>query len=370
MTEPPVAAATLADAQPPASRRFWPMPGRNPLAIVVTVLVSFGAVLAVLGAWELPPFSTGVQVTDNAYLRGRTTIVAPQVSGYVVAVETKDFARVQAGQVLVRIDDRQYRAKIDQARAALQAQQAALANLVQAHASRVAALQEQAAAILNAKAQVLRATADLERVDDLVADGSVSLRERDQMRAALAQAQAQLEQSRAAHEIARLDIRTVDVSRDGVKAQIEAAAAQLRAAEIDLENTVVRAPERGQLGEVGVRLGQYVTNGTQLLPLVPADRWVIANYKETQTAGMRPGMAAWITVDALGGQRFDGHIEAVAPATGSEFSVVKPDNGTGNFVKIPQRIGVRLHLDGSEELLRLLRAGMSVEAHVHVERAK
>jgi len=277
---------------------------------------------------------------------------------------------VQAGQVLVRIDDRQYRARVDQARAALQAQRAALVNLQQARASRVAALQAQAAAILNARAQLLRATADLGRVDDLVADGSVSVRERDQMRAALAQSQAQLDQSLAAHEIARQDIRTVDVSRDGVKAQIEAAAAQLRAAEIDLENTVVRAPESGQLGEVGVRLGQYVTNGTQLLPLVPADRWVIANYKETQTAGMRPGMPAWITVDALSGQRFDAHIENVAPAAGSEFSVVKPDNGTGNFVKIPQRIGVRLHLDGSAELLRPLRAGMSVEAHVDVGHAK
>ena len=370
MTESAVAAAPPPVAPPSAPARHWPLPARHPLAIVVTVLVGIAAVLAVLRAWELPPFSSGVQVTDNAYLRGRTTIIAPQVSGYVVAVERKDFAGVQAGDVLVRIDDRQYRAKVDQARAALQAQQAALANLDQAHASRVAALQAQAAAVLNAKAQLLRAAADLERVDDLVADGSVSVRERDQMRAALAQSQAQLDQSLAAHEIGHQDIRTVDVSRGGVKAQIDAAAAQLRAAEIDLENTVVRAPESGQLGEVGVRLGQYVTNGTQLLPLVPADRWVIANYKETQTAGMHPGMSAWITVDALGGRRFDGHIEDVAPAAGSEFSVVKPDNGTGNFVKIPQRIGVRLHLDGSEELLRPLRPGMSVEAHVDVGRAK
>ena len=370
MTESSVAAETLADAPPPVPRRYWPLPGQHPLVIVFIVLVGIAAVLAVLRAWQLPPFTSGIQVTDNAYLRGRTTIIAPQVSGYVVAVETKDFASVQVGQVLVRIDDRQYRAKVDQARAALQVQQAALANLAQAHASRVAALQAQAAALLNAKAQLLRAAADLERVDDLVADGSVSVRERDQMRAALAQSQAQLEQSQAAHEIARQDIRTVDVSRDGVKAQIDAAAAQLRAAEIDLENTVVRAPERGQLGEVGVRLGQYVTNGTQLLPLVPADRWVIANYKETQTGRMHAGQKAWITVDALGARRFDGHVEEIAPAAGSEFSVIKPDNGTGNFVKIPQRIGVRLHLDGSEEQLRPLRAGMSVEAHVDVGHAK
>ena len=346
------------------------MPGKHPLLVVLIVLLAVLAVLAVLRAWGLPPFRSGVQATDNAYVRGRTTIIAPQVSGYVVAVAATDFVNVQAGQVLVRIDDRQYRAKVDQARAALEAQKAALANLDQAHASRVAALVSQSAAILNAEAQLMRSQADLGRVDDLVKDGSVSVRERDQTRAALAQSQAQLEQSRAAHEIARQDIRTVEVNRESVKAQIDAAAAQLRAAEIDLENTVVRAPEAGRLGEVGVRLGQYVTNGTQLLPLVPSDRWVIANYKETQTAGMRPGMRAWITVDALDGRRLDGSIEDIAPAAGSEFSVVKPDNGTGNFVKIPQRIGVRLRLDGAADGLQTLRPGMSVEAHVDVGNAQ
>ena len=366
MTDP---SATVA-APPPDPRGHWPLPAKHPLLVALIVLLGVVALLAVLRAWELPPFRTGVQATDNAYVRGRTTIIAPQVSGYVVAVLAADFANVEAGQVLVRIDDRQYRAKVDQARAALEAQKAALANLDQAHASRVASLASQAAGILNAKAQLLRAQADLARVDDLVKDGSVSVRERDQTRAALAQSQAQLDQSQAAHEIARQDIRTVDVNRDSVKAQIDAAAAQLRAAEIDLENTVVRTPEKGRLGEVGARLGQYVTNGTQLLPLVPADRWVIANYKETQTAGMHAGMRAWITVDALAGRRIDGFIEDIAPAAGSEFSVVKPDNGTGNFVKIPQRIGVRLRLSGSADALQALRPGMSVEAHVDVGKAQ
>jgi multidrug resistance efflux pump len=346
------------------------LPKRHPLVVLLILMISVAAALAVLRAWELPPFSGGVEVTDNAYVRGRTTVIAPQVSGYVVAVETKDFANVRAGQVLVSIDDRQYRAKVDQARAGLEAQQAALANLDQAHASKVAALASQAAAILNAKAQLQRSQTDLGRVDDLVQDGSVSVRERDQTRAALAQAQAQLEQAQAAYEIARQDIRTVEVNRRSIKAQIDVAGAQLRAAEIDLGNTVIRAPEDGQLGEVGVRLGQYVTNGTQLLALVPADRWVIANYKETQTAGMRPGMPAWITVDALGGRRIDGRVEDIAPAAGSEFSVVKPDNGTGNFVKVPQRIGVRLRLEGSTGALRALRPGMSVETHVDVGHAQ
>jgi len=366
MTEATATAAVPA----PAPRGYWPLPGKHPLLVLLIVLLAAVAVLAVLRAWDLPPFRSGVQVTDNAYVRGRTTIIAPQVSGYVVAVDATDFAEVKAGQVLVRIDDRQYRAKVDQASAALEAQKAALANLDQAHASRVAALASQAAGILNAKAQLLRSQADLGRVDDLVKDGSVSVRERDQTRAALAQSQAQLEQAQASHEIARQDILTVAVNRNSIKAQIDAAAAQLRTAEIDLENTIVRAPESGRLGEVGVRLGQYVTNGTQLLALVPADRWVIANFKETQTAGMHRDMRAWITVDALGGRRVDGFVEDIAPAAGSEFSVVKPDNGTGNFVKIPQRIGVRLRLDGSAGTLESLRPGMSVEAHIDVGRTE
>ncbi len=357
-------AAIATAASEPATRPHWPLPHRHPLLVALIAVCAAAAVLVVLRAWELPPFRTGVQATDNAYVRGRTTVIAPQVSGYVVAVEATDFADVKAGQTLVRIDDRQYRAKVDQARASLEAQKAALANLDQAHASRVAALASQAAGVLNAKAQLLRSQADLARVDDLVKDGSVSIRERDQTRAALAQAQAQFEQAQAAHEIARQDIRTVEVNRDSIKAQIDAAAAQLRAAEIDLENTVVRAPESGRLGEVGVRLGQYVTNGTQLLPLVPVDRWIIANYKETQMEGMHRGMRAWVTVDALGGRRIDGVVEDISPAAGSEFSVVKPDNGTGNFVKIPQRFGVRLRLEGPGEALQALRPGMSVEAHV------
>ena len=360
MTEPNATVATPA----PADRGFWPPPVKHPLLVALIVLKGSLVVLAVLRAWELPPFRTSVQVTDNAYVRGRTTVIAPQVSGYVVAVDAADFANVGKGQALVRIDDRQYRAKVDQARAALEAQKTTLANLDQVHAARVAALAAQAAAILDAKAQLLRSKSDLERVAELVRDGSVSVRELDQARAALAHTRAQLDQAQAAYEIAQQDLRAVAVNRAGLEFQIDGAAAQWRAAGIDLENTVVRAPEGGRLGEIGVRLGQYVTSGTQLLALVPDDRWVTANFKETQTGGMRPGLRAWITVDALNGRRIEGHVDDIAPAAASELSAVKPDSGTGNFVKIPQRIGVRLRLDGTAEALRSLRPGMSVEAHV------
>ena len=206
------------------------------------------------------------------------------------------------------------------------------------------------------------------RAADLASDGSISIRERDQTLAALAQAEAQVRQALAAADIGRQDIRTVDVGRGGLEAQVAAARAQLNAALIDLDHTVIRAPEGGRLGEVGVRLGQYVTNGTQLMAEVPTDRWIIANFKEAQTAGVAPGQPARFTVDALGGTGFTGHVLDLAPAAGSEFAVIKPDNGTGNFIKIPQRIGVRIAIDPGQRLADRLRPGMSVEVTVDAAR--
>lgn len=202
------------------------------------------------------------------------------------------------------------------------------------------------------------------RAEDLAGDGSVSLRERDQTLASLRQAEAQVRQVQASGEIARQDVRTVDVGRGVLEAQVKAAEAQLTLAQIDLSNTVIVAPEAGRLGEIGVRLGQYVSNGTQLLSLVPPEPWVIANFKETQTAAMRPGQPVEILVDALGGAALRGSVERLAPAAGPEFSVLKADNGIGNFVKIPQRIGVRVRFAPGQALIARLRPGMSVEARV------
>ena len=359
----PAISQAVAPAAPPAAAG-WRPPSKSPATVIIIVVIAVAAVLAVLAAWSLPPFANAVEVTNNAYVHGRTTVIAPQVSGYVVAVPVRDYQQVRAGETLVRVDDAIYRARVAQARANLDAQLAALANSRQARASRSAGLQGQAAGLASAQAQLLKARADMARVDDLVKDGSVSRRERDQTLAALAQAEAQVGQARAASEIARQDIRSVDVGKNGLAAQVEAARAQLRLAEIDLDHAIIRAPEAGQVGEIGVRLGQYVTNGSQLLVLVPSDRWVIANYKEAQTAHMAPGQRAALTVDALGGTQLLGHVEQLSPAAGSEFSVIKPDNATGNFVKVPQRIGVRIAVDPGQAGAARLRPGMSVETRI------
>lgn len=321
--------------------------------IIVITAVTIVGVCGVLYAFDLFPLDGQVEITDNAYVRGRTTVISPQVSGYIVAVPVNDYQQVKAGQVLARIDDSSYRARVEQATAALAAAQAALSNNRQARASGDASLQGE-------NATLARARADMKRVDDLVKDGAVSVRERDQIRATLAQTLAQV-------EIARQNIRAVDVAREGLEAQVAAAQAALDFARIDLDRTVVKAPEAGQVGEVGGRLGQYVNAGTQLMAIVPADRWVIANYKEAQTANIAPGDRATFDVDALGGARFNGHVEQLSPAAGSEFSVLKPDNATGNFVKVPQRIGVRIAIDPGQPMLDRLRPGTSVTARIDTQ---
>ncbi|MCU6455339.1 HlyD family secretion protein [Sphingomonas sp. A2-49] len=361
-TEEAQAAAATAPVAPAGSGWQPQPPSRT--ALVVIVALAVGGVLAVLAAWRLPPFATAYQSTDNAYVRGRTTVIAPQVSGYVMQVFVRDFMDVNAGDPLVRIDDRIYRQRVDQAAAQVSAQEATLANAVQSERSRTASLAAQTAAVANAEAQLMRAQADMNRVNDLVTDGSVSLRERDQTLAALRQAQAAVQQARAAREIAQQDIRTVQVGRGGQRAGVSGAEAARRLAQIDLANTIIRAPESGRLSEVGVRVGQYVVAGSQLMFLVPPETWVIANFKEAQIARMAIGQPASFTVDALANARLYGHIERVSPAAGSEFAVLKSDNATGNFTKVPQRIAVRIRVDPGQPLAQRLRPGMSVQARV------
>jgi multidrug resistance efflux pump len=332
--------------------------------IVIISLFSIAAVLAILAAWRLPPFASAVQRTENAYVRGQTTIISPQVSGYVWHVLVQDYAQVHAGDPLVKIDDRIYSQKVDEARAALDSAKAILANNVQSLASRKAARVSADAALVNAQAQLAKAQADMRRAADLVKDGSVSIREADQTTASLRAAEATVQQAEAFRDSATQDVTTVRVNKGSLQANVESAEAALRAAEIDLAHTVIRAPEDGQLSDVGVRVGQYVTNGTQLLFLVPPRPWVIANYKEAQTSRMAPGQKAWFRVDALEGARVNGHVERISPAAGSEFAVLKPDNATGNFTKVAQRISVRISVDPHQPIALRLRPGMSVEARV------
>lgn len=349
---------------PVAPNGYWHPARRRPLFVMATTLIALAAALAILAAWKLPPFGRGTQSTDNAYVKGRVTVIAPQVTGYVSAVLVKSFDKVQKGQILVRIDDDIYQARVAQARATVEAARAALSNSTQAKAAQTAGVSAQIAGLGGAQAQLLKARADMARADDLVRDGSIARREYDQTRAALHAAEAQVREIAATGQAAREGVKTVEVGRAALQANVDAALATLRLAEIDLGHTVIRAPETGQLSEIGVHLGQFVAPGTQFFSLVPPDIWIVADYKEGQTHRIRVGQKVVFTVDALGGARLAGHVASFAPATGSQFAVLKPDNATGNFVKVPQRIGVLILPDRNERLARALRPGMSVETHV------
>ncbi|WP_230633830.1 MULTISPECIES: HlyD family secretion protein [Pseudomonas] len=231
----------------------WSPPPRGRLQGIIMVLAAIGVITIVLYIWKLPPFDAGLQQTDNAYVRGRTTVIAPQVSGYIVQVAGQDFAQVKRGEVLVRIDDEVYQAQVDEATANLAVAKADLSNNQQAHAARMAGIESQVAATAGAQARLLRARADMQRANALVMDGAISTRERDQARADFSQARAEVQQAGAQESIAREELRTVDVGREGLEAQVRVAQAKLRAAQIDLNHTVIQAPEDGVLGEVGVR---------------------------------------------------------------------------------------------------------------------
>ena len=352
------------DTEAEQQKSGW-APAQSRRNIVIFGLVILVGVLAVLYAWGLPPFRSGDVTTDNAYVRGQTTIISPQVTGYVTAVNVRDFEDVRKDAVLVTIDDRIYRARVEQGAANITAQTATLDNALQNQRSGEAQVRLQDAAVANARAQLARAQADMARINDLVEEGSVSRRERDQTLAALRQAETAVQQAKAQREIALEQVRSVDVGRGGLRAQVDNAAAARDLARVDLDNTISRAPRDGRLSEVSVRVGQLVSPGTQLMYLVPTEHWVVANFKEAQTADIRAGQKASLQVDAFGGARLTGVVERISPAAGSEFSVIRPDTGSGNFVKVPQRIAVRIRLDPNQDLARRLGPGMSVIATVH-----
>ena len=356
-------------AQEQAPRRGWAPPAHGRRRSLLFFGILLGGVVLALYAWGLPPFRRAVQTTDNAYVRGLTTTISPQVSGYVTEVLLQDFDSVSKGQPLVKVDDRAYRQRVEQARAIVAVQIANLDNSQQSQRSSQATVAAQEAALGNASAQLQRAQADMRRVNELTAEGSLSERERDQTVAALRQSEAAVAQARAQRTISQEQVRTVTVGRGALEASVQSARAALQLAEIELSNTVIRAPRDGRVGEIGVRLGQFVSAGSQLFVLVPIDVWIVANFKEAQTAKIVPGQRATFTVDALGDAELEGIVRELSPAAGSEFAVIKPENATGNFVKVPQRIAVRIDVKPGQPGADRLRPGISVVASVDTREA-
>ncbi|NKB84096.1 HlyD family secretion protein [Brucella grignonensis] len=328
------------------------------------LIIGLAGVLMVLWAWQLPPFKRSVETTDNAYVRGQVTVISPQVAGYVTKVDVNDYEVVKQGQPLFEIDNRSYQQKLDQAEASLATKKAALANSQQSQRSAEATIQSRQAQISGANAALEVAQANAKRVEALLPRGVTTQSSADTAHGTLLQAQATVAETEAALAVAKQDLQSIIVNRESLNADIASAEATVELAKIDLQNTRIIAPRDGKLGEVGVRLGQYVTAGTQLVSVVPITKWVIANFKETQLYGMKVGQPVTFTVDALRHAELKGHLEAFAPAAGSEFSVIKSDNATGNFTKITQRLSVRIAIDDGQSDADLLAPGMSVVVRV------
>jgi multidrug resistance efflux pump len=330
------------------------------LPTIVIAIIGLAGILLVLFAWHLPPFTSSQPTTENAYVRGRVTSIAPQLSGYLSEVNVQDFQQVKQGDLIARIDDRIYRQKLAQAEAALEAARAALAVGEQNVRSAEAVRRANEAALASARAALAMADADERRAEELSSRGVSSDTAREQAQLARQQAAAAVQQAEAQVEIQVQAIESARTQLEARQADIAGAQGAVELARIDLANTEIHAPEDGRLGQVSARLGQYVTAGTALVSLVGEDIWIIANFPETGLHGIRLGQRVDFTVDALQDRRFTGRVEAFSPATASEFSLLAGTNATGNFTKIVQRLPVRISINPGQEMGEYLAPGLSV----------
>lgn len=338
------------------------------LGLLIALIII--GVLLILYAWKLPPFTPTVQQTNNAFVKGQTTIISPQVSGYVTEVAVQDFENVQAGDLLVKIDDRAFLQQLEQAQANIEVAMTDRSSNAQDTGTSQAQIEARKADLYSAKVSVDSAREDVKRYQGLDAIGAVSKAEVAHAQAQLAQAQAGVQQAEANLQVALEASKKTSGSRSSLDANIKNAEAVAKQAQINLDNTIITAPESGQLSQVSVKAGQYVSAGTQLMYVVPKGVWIIANFKETQVANMTVGEPATIHVDALGGVKFRGHVSNISPATGSEFSAGAANPATGNYIKIAQRIPVRIDLEQGQPELAQLRPGMSVSVDVDTQKNK
>ena len=307
-----------------------------------------------------------IEDTDDAYVGGDITVISPKVSGYITALNVTDNQRVHAGELLVKIDDRDYRAALAKAEGAVAAQEALLANLDATEQLQQAVINEAKASINAASAEATRAHDDEVRYRELAGRAAVSVESAQRADAEDKTARANTDKAQAAWIAAQRQLNVIASQKQQARAALAQAKAERDLAALNVSYTELRAPVDGVIGNRRARVGAYAAAGTQLLSVVPAHGlWVDANFKEDQLARMQPGQLVEIRADILPGRVFHGHVTSLAPATGAEFSVLPPENATGNFTKIVQRVPVRVALDKKDDALGLLRPGLSVVADIN-----
>jgi membrane fusion protein (multidrug efflux system) len=306
--------------------------------------------------------------TDDAYVQAEMSVIASKVTGYVANVPITENQHVRTGDLLAKLDDRDYVIAVQSARSKLATQEATIARLREQAKAQLAQIAQAKAQVSSAEAGLVRANADFERAQTLANSSFGSKQTLDQARAARDQEQAGVEAAKAAQLSAEANLAVLNAQVDEaahVRAELQSNVDQ---AQLNLSYAEIRAPFDGVVGNKAVQLGQYVASGTRLLALVPLDTvYVEANYKETQLDGIRPGQTVDVAVDAADGRAFPGIVESIAPASGSQFSLLPPENATGNFTKIVQRVPVRIRVSGEAIKAGVLRPGLSVVTSVHTK---
>ena len=362
---------------------------------VLVVLLALAVVITVTRKWNSWEGGHVEQVTDDAYVRGDLTPLSTKVAGIVRAVHVSDYQQVHKGDLLVELQDNDFQAQVEQASAAVEAAKAAIEDNVRQRELQDARIQKALAGIDQAKAQIVAAQAGKEATNaDLVRTRSerkrqeglyqthstteqkVELAVADEERFAaqyasrdadLEEARTMLRSSEMAAEAERRAKIVLESQETQLLADLRAKQAGLAVAEVDLGYTKISAPGDGSVGERQVRPGQLVSPGTQVIAFVDKTKWVQANYRETQLTNVRVGDPAELRIDEYPGQVIHGKVIEIAPASGSQFALLPPDNATGNFTKVVQRIPVKIALD-DPELASKLRPGLSVTATIHTRR--
>ncbi|TCT05206.1 HlyD family secretion protein [Aquabacter spiritensis] len=347
------------DAPAPAAR---PRRTRRLLLLAAGAALLGGAALFGYQYWTVGRFLVS---TDNAYVGADIALVAPKVSGYVAAVPARANDHVAAGEVLVRLDDSDYRVAVQQAQARIGTQDATIARFGTQMKAAQASIDQTKAQVVAAEADAARAAADFQRTTRLADNKFASQQALDQARADRDKAAANVLAAEAAVASAQANLAVLKAEQTEARRTRDELEAQLAKAQLDLDATVLHAPFAGILGNKAVEIGDYVSAGKRLIALVPDNgAYVDANFKETQIAGLKPGQSAELTLDTDPSHPISGTVESIAPAAGQVFSLLPPENATGNFTKIVQRVAVRIRLDAAARDSARLRPGLSVEATI------
>jgi membrane fusion protein (multidrug efflux system) len=328
------------------------------------VLVAAAAALVAAALYIYVPRLFGV-ATDDAYVDAHVVSVVPKVSAYVVALHVDDNTNVRAGELLVDLDPRDFEVAVASAVADLASAEASAANIEAQTTEQQALIAQSEATLEGDRAVVAFAQQQLARYTNLANSGVGSVERLQQAQSDIGERKAVLERDRAAVEAARTHLAVLETARRQADANIERQRAALDQARLNLSYTQISAPVNGTIANKTVQVGNFVQPGQILFSMVPDQLYVTANFKETQLTNVRPGQSAVVRVDAFPGLRLSGRVDSMQRGTGAQFALLPPENATGNFVKVVQRVPVKIILDDPGEALRYISPGMSVEATIH-----